>query len=465
MQTSETGNFEMDKHQPGAPRREINGSGRTKFTSNPSFGLARAARIVLMAMLLFTAICAFRFPAGTQAADMVWKPLTDAYVSDRGTYYNQIIADNGTLYYAYRDDDLYAADRLTNKVVVKKYDGQQWTDTGPIATGNVDSIRLALDPSDHVLYVAFVQNWVAKVFKLTNGGWESLGSVKSNTAAISLAVNNGVPYVTFEDGGNSSKLTVMKYNNGNQTWGPVGTPNYFNYKRATNTMPRIEVSGHIVYVAYKQNTSSTVIDLSVMMFDEDQPANGWQQVGSLLPSVAESGLLYHDFYVFDGTPYVAYQDRGNSKKLRVVKYVNTNWESVGPDQGIVSVGKADYASLAKDNNGLYLAYQDGTNDNKLMVKQYNGNAWMPVGDAAIQRKEVYYTSLSADNGKLYVAYQDDDTLLSNPVANARAFVITYGTPLSVALSDIPVPFGTVKSNALPSTIPMTWSVTRLTRRP
>ncbi len=59
-----------------------------------------------------------------------------------------------------------------------------------------------------------------------NGTWETVGSAgfSAGTAyTTSLAIDSGTPYVAFNDGSNSSKATVMKYNGVSwETVGPAG---------------------------------------------------------------------------------------------------------------------------------------------------------------------------------------------------------------------------------------------------
>ncbi|TBL69305.1 cadherin-like beta sandwich domain-containing protein [Paenibacillus thalictri] len=413
----------------------------------------------LALILILMALCALRFPSSTHADEMVWKPLTDEYLSDTDSYDNQIIADDGILYMSYREK----ISTGKYKPTVKKYDGNNWSivSGGPASPGAVSVMHMALDPSDKALYVAYrdeENGGKASIVKLTNNQWEPLGQygfTPKGVYALSMTAFNGTPYIVYGDYNKSNKLTVMKYTNNG--WSPVGQEGFTDKRPADGTKSLIKVVGHIVYVAYKRDLGSSNVDMVVMKYDEDRPSDGWQLVGDAgapLLSTADANSYYYAFDVYGGIPYLAYQDH-DADKLVVLKY-DGNWKTIG--NGPVSAGKANYPSLSFDNGSLYIAFQDGANGNKLMVKRFNGSDWTMVGNAAITRGEVYYPSISVYNGTIYVGYQDDDTLLTTKIAKARAFVITYGSPLSAPLpGDIQVPYGTAKADALPATVSMKWT--------
>ncbi|MDD4390849.1 MAG: S-layer homology domain-containing protein [Eubacteriales bacterium] len=110
----------------------------------------------------------------------------------------------------------------------------------------------------------------------------------------------------------------------------------------------------------------------------------------------------------DGTPYVAYQDAGNSYRLTVMKYNGTAWEMVG---GPASESSPLYISIAIDSDGVpYVAYADWGNSYKTTVKRYNGTAWEMVGGEPVSEGSAYHTSIAISGGGTpYVAYAATDT--------------------------------------------------------
>jgi len=108
----------------------------------------------------------------------------------------------------------------------------------------------------------------------------------------------------------------------------------------------------------------------------------------------------------DGTPYVAYQEYGNSQKATVMRFSGGAWVTVG--SAGFSAGQADYTSLAFAPDGTpYVAYRDYGNSGKATVMKFSGGAWGPVGSAGFSDWVAGYTALAfAPDGTPYVAYRD-----------------------------------------------------------
>jgi hypothetical protein len=135
-------------------------------------------------------------------------------------------------------------------------------------------------------------------------------------------------------------------------------------------------------------------------------SSGWQNVGS--PGFSAGAAEYTSLAFYNGTPYVAYQDYGNSAKATVMKYDGSSWVTVG--SAGFSAGEADYTSLAFYNGTPYVAYLDWGNSVKATVMKYDALAgnWVTVGSAGFSAGEAENTSLAFDgSGNPYVAYRDD----------------------------------------------------------
>jgi hypothetical protein len=132
----------------------------------------------------------------------------------------------------------------------------------------------------------------------------------------------------------------------------------------------------------------------------------WQVVGTAGFSAFDA---YYQSLAFapDGTPYVAYQDRGNVSKTTVMRFNGTAWQVVGTAG--FSAGFAAYQSLAFAPDGTpYVAYSDYGNGGSTTVMRFNGTAWQAVGTAGFSAGDAYYQSLAfAPDGTPYVAYSDD----------------------------------------------------------
>ncbi len=128
----------------------------------------------------------------------------------------------------------------------------------------------------------------------------------------------------------------------------------------------------------------------------------WKTVGSAGFSAGQAAFT--SLYVYNGTPYVAYDDWGNSNKATVMKYNGSAWETVG--SAGFSAGEANDTSLSVHNGTPYVAYQDAANSNKATVMKYNGSAWVTVGSAGFSAGQALFTSLYVYDGTPYVAYRD-----------------------------------------------------------
>ena len=133
----------------------------------------------------------------------------------------------------------------------------------------------------------------------------------------------------------------------------------------------------------------------------------------------------------NGVPYIAYEDAGNYNRITVQRYVAGVWQTIAGGNLVgnqLSVGNATYISIAIDpiNNTPYVAYQDAGESGNIYVQQFNDltSTWSVVGSSitGIPNNYGLYTSL---------AIRPNPTAPSQAGAPAIAFQITAQTsPLS-----------------------------------
>ena len=124
----------------------------------------------------------------------------------------------------------------------------------------------------------------AAVMEYTGGSWQLVGGAPASSgmaASDSLFVSNGTPYVLCND--SEGGLTVMEYT-GATGWQPVGSPDFAN-----------ELDDPFSVLSSLYNDNGQYVD------------NGSGQ----------------SLFVYDGIPYVAYQDRANGDKATVMEYTGT----------------------------------------------------------------------------------------------------------------------------------------------
>jgi uncharacterized repeat protein (TIGR02543 family) len=191
----------------------------------------------------------------------------------------------------------------------------------------------------------------------------------------------------------------MNYNG--SSWETVGSAGFSeSYANYTS----LYVYNGTPYVAYQDWSGIDHISskkVTVKKFD----GSAWVTVGEARFSAGEAD--YTSLYMYNGTPYVAYRDAANSYKATVMKYTGSAWEAVG--SAGLSAGIANYTSLYVYNGTPYVAYEDGDNGSKATVMQYNGSAWETVGSAGFSAGQSNYTSLFVYDGTPYVAFEDVDS--------------------------------------------------------
>ncbi len=297
-----------------------------------------------------------------------------------GTNTESLFVYNGAPYVAYEDGG------NNNKATVMKYGC-------PVATTtNTPSITLTQTPD----FTPTITQTSTITPTACNAVWQNIGSPGFSGTAVntSLFVSNGMPYVAYEDNSNSGKGTV-KYFNGN--WTQESTT----FSNGTAQYPSLYMSGGTPYVAFVDDANSS----KAMV----KKYNGsWSYLGG---AVSDAGAQYTALCISSGIPYVAYSDSGNYGMVTVKSYTwagsGGNWTLVGNRD--FSMGAADYISLCVYNGTPYVAYEDMGDYYRTTVMKYNVNGltWAYVGQPGFSKASVAFTSLGIDNnGTPYVAFVD-----------------------------------------------------------
>ncbi len=132
------------------------------------------------------------------------------------------------------------------------------------------------------------------------------------------------------------------------------------------------------------------------------PTPFWDILGG--KSFSDGTADFVSLSIYNGQPYVAYEDNMHSNGVTVMKYSSGAWSPVGA-KGFTG-GISNDCSLGVVTNP-YLAYRDFNNGNKATVMKYDGSAWSKVGGAAISPGAAYEASLYTDGFKIFTAYRDN----------------------------------------------------------
>lgn len=133
------------------------------------------------------------------------------------------------------------------------------------------------------------------------------------------------------------------------------------------------------------------------------PPFRWKFVGSegFTPTGAGRSSLA---VTAEGTPYLAFVDGANGRKIRVMYYNGVGWWNTGWT-GFASLGAADNPSLAVTPGGQpIVAFEDG---DKGTVMLFDGRGWMPVGGARFTPGAARSPTLAlAADGTPHLAFSD-----------------------------------------------------------
>ncbi len=315
----------------------------------------------------------------------------------------------------------------SNKATVMKFSGGSWQNVGTsgFSTGEVLYTSLAFNPSTNEPYVAFsdASNLnKATVMKFSSGTWQvvgtagfSVGDAFTLSLAFNLATNE--PYVAYEDKGISWKATVMKFSEG--SWQNVGTAGISEDGAGYYTSLAFNPSTNEPYIAYEDGGNSNKV--TVKKFN----GISWQTVGNIGFAGGNSEHISLAFNPVTIEPYVAFSDGSNSSKATVMKFSEGSWQTVG--SAGISVANAFTLSLAFSltTNEPYVAYEDQGISWKATVMKFSEGSWQTVGSAGISDGGGYYTSLAFNPStkEPYLAYEDGDNLNKITVRKSQAQIV------------------------------------------
>jgi hypothetical protein len=222
----------------------------------------------------------------------------------------------------------------------------------------------------------------------------SLGSVN----VPSFCINNGTPYIAYNDCLLAHKETVMKYDGNN--WVNVGLPGF---SAAAVDFTSLSVWNGTPYVGYMDCGNNTcngsfTVPMTVKTFN----GSSWVDFGN--PDFSDGGAKFCSLVVANNIAYAAYSDYRFGEKLTVMTSNGGAWTVLGT-RGI-STGLCKNINICMYNGFPTVTYLDCINNNTVAVQQYNGS-WISLGspgNAADYENSI--ATYSNGTGKLYVAFQD-----------------------------------------------------------
>lgn len=245
------------------------------------------------------------------------------------------------------------------------------------SAGWAEYISMANDRND-VPYVSFrdgANGNKLTVMSFDGRSWVTVGSPafspdKVNDTTIVFDYNN-VPYVMFREQG-TDKLMVMSYSGSAwQSLGVIGTSS-----SASWTPSLAFNSSNVPYAVFKDDSNGNKV--TVVRFDASK--NKWVSVGS---AGFSSNWVSYTSMIIDKSNniYVGFSDANNNWGPNVMKFDGTKWSKAG--FGLSNI-QTNTNVMAFDTKGIpYMAYRDGATGNAITVVKYDGSSWNTVGSAGI----------------------------------------------------------------------------------
>lgn len=233
--------------------------------------------------------------------------------------------------------------------------------------------------------------------------WEYLGAPGFSTATANISVlavnNNNVPYAAFLDVANSSKISVMKYINGN--WEYVGDPGFTSYEAGFISLAFTSDGNPILATSPKSPMAPKILKFN---------GTNWLEIGDLSYINLDNAQV--SLYVDQDIPYITFRDADRELRLSVLKWdeANTTWNFVG-DRGFTKT-EANVDPTIKVYNGIpYVAYQVRISgvEYGINVMKYESATWNILGKEDITSSKAYDSSLFIYQGTPYIALRESET--------------------------------------------------------
>lgn len=287
----------------------------------------------------------------------------------------------------------------------------QWSPVGPnatVTTAGVGYPSLASDAANN-LYVSYSMGLSGGfVQKFDGTSWNTLGTgATPGTASYgTIGVGNaGEVYYAFQDGANSSRLSVRKYDPVTATWSNSGvaiSDNTVNYQQL-----KMSRSGNTPVVAYYQAITTPGV------YVKTYNGTAWVNIGGNQPIISGTGTAHAIAVGSNDTVFAAVQTGTDYSvyKAHISATTAGAWTLVG-SAAFTAGGSSNQfvVSLAADQqNHLYLAYRALATPytGKIAVYKFDGT-WSALGTPHFSTGNVEHISIAVTSaGKPYVAYRDN----------------------------------------------------------
>lgn len=254
---------------------------------------------------------------------------------------------------------------------------------------NIDTTRSASYPSitsyqDKTLVSwhemgsnGFLQGYV-KVHQ--SGIWTQLGGSLNNDPNATIAGTNAsylyqTAYLTYYESLAGTYQVYVKKSNGIGFESVSGSLNISPAKSAE--VPRVAFVGDTPYAVWHERSAGNIWQIYVKLYN----GTNWQQVGGSLNMDASKDAVVADIAAWSSTPYVTwYESNGSRTQIYVKHFDGLSWvQDGGGSLNIDTNSNAFDPEIVIFNGTPFVAWQENSGTDQIFVKYLNGSNWQSLG--------------------------------------------------------------------------------------
>lgn len=223
-----------------------------------------------------------------------------------------------------------------------------------------------------------------------------------NAKYATISCFNATPYVTWSEFNDIANQVYVKHYNGN-SWVQDGGSLNMNADQHAN-FPYISISNGTPYVAW-----SEVDGVISKIYVKHYNGVSWVQDGGSLNMSAAQSAYVCEIAVFNGTPYVSWQEsNGTANQIYVKHYNGSAWIQ---DNGSLNVNTGQSASGPRmdiSNGTPYVTWWEFSGVVQIYVKHFTGTSWVQDGGGLNVNvsQSARYSDIAISNGTPYVTWKE-----------------------------------------------------------
>jgi hypothetical protein len=337
-----------------------------------------------------------------------WQNVGNGVVAANAAISGRIAVVNGTPYAAYVDE-------MTGILTVAKFDGSNWVTLGSTGFTVVDQYSFSLYVDGTTPYVAATDSSDNLTLLAYNGSsWGQIGAQLTvySDAPGTLLISNGIAYVATVYGGAAHVVKSSVGAGSGTSWTDLALPDATYYPYGVTNIG-LTIFNNMPYVMIGDSTGVTLLSYS---------GGSWSVVATSAVGIDLDNLYGWcssypaTLWVSNGTLYVSYLNSTNQYGAVFLKLTGSSLISIGELGSASPWGSSgvECVSGAVYNGTPYVAYDDENRDGDATpeaatVKYYDGSAWVLYAGYP-SPNDIESTQLTVDqsNGHLYLTYEDDN---------------------------------------------------------